>query len=326
MAGEEWRKVWQMGKEVAWGTDAAATRKMYFRDDSRLTREREPRIHKFATGSRDNIRNISLGPEKASGQVSLPVSAEILELLEMGIKGAVTGAGLAATKTWTFTPSSTLDSATLEWYDGARGWQMVGSYVESLKFAGKVDGESLLTAELIGKAITQVAMTAGLTDRVPAVFEGWEAALAIDAFGAVPGTTSIADTLIDWDVTIKNNYGRKYLGNNINAVSALPIGEIAIEGKIKFEAAPAVALTEFNNWDTGTKRIISLMFGHNALIGAGPDTEFVRVDIPGAWTAVDLGGNDNGTHVYELSLNYVYDPTNTFGLQVVVQTARTTVF
>ncbi|RJQ04817.1 MAG: hypothetical protein C4551_10080 [Bacillota bacterium] len=325
MAGETWRGLVQFGKEVAYGTPVAATRRMYFRDP-KLTREREPRIHKFLTASRQTTRNLSLGPTRVGGTLVLPMSAEILELLEIGLKGGVTGQGAGATKTWTYTPGDTLDSATVEWHDGARAWQAAGVYADSLKIAGSIAGENLLTGEVFGKAMIPNAHTGGLTDRVPAVFEGWESKMYIDAFGAAPGGTNVANTLLSWDVSLKNNLKRKYFGDNTLNAGAMSIGEVEVEAKIGFEASPAAALTEYNNWDAATKRIVRLEFGNNALIGAGPDTEKITVDIPGAWKLVDLGGEDEGTRTYELTLHAVYDPTNTYMLQVIVTTARTTVF
>jgi hypothetical protein len=59
------------------------------------------------------------------------------------------------------------------------------------------------------------------------------------------------------------------------------------------------------------------------LLGSGADKKFVTVDLPGAWNAVDLGQVDEQTRVYELGLQYVYDPTNAFGLQIRAQNART---
>jgi hypothetical protein len=49
----------------------------------------------------------------------------------------------------------------------------------------------------------------------------------------------------------------------------------------------------------------------------------VAIDIPGAWSAYNLGGTDGNSRVYELRLSYVYDPTNAFGLQVTAMNART---
>ena len=92
MAGELWRSTFQIGKETTPGTGVAATRKMYFMtESSTLTRERDPRAHKFATQSRDSVRAHTLGPVVAGGSVKMPLSAsESIELLLMGLNGGVT--------------------------------------------------------------------------------------------------------------------------------------------------------------------------------------------------------------------------------------------
>jgi hypothetical protein len=71
--------------------------------------------------------------------------------------------------------------------------------------------------------------------------------------------------------------------------------------------------------------LVRVEFGQNEVI-SGADKKFVTVDIPGAWEAVDLGGTDEGTRAYEMSLQYIYDTTNLFGLQIRAQNARTTAY
>jgi hypothetical protein len=96
---------------------------------------------------------------------------------------------------------------------------------------------------------------------------------------------------------------------------------LGIKAKLTFEAAAATALTEFNNWNAGTRRLVRLFFGDNEIIDGG-DKKFVTIDLPGAWEATDLGGNDEGTRTYEMSLDYVYDVTNAYGVQIRAQNAR----
>lgn len=323
MAGELWRGAVQIGKETVYGTPVAATRIMYCRDP-RLTRERDVRVHKFMTSTRETTRNVTLGPTKVSGKLALPVSAEIIEFLLMGLKGGVTATGAGADKTWTFKPDATFDSATIEWDDGARNWQAAGCYVDQINIKGSVDGENICTVDLFGKAMVQASKTGSLTQRVPAVFDGWESKLYIDDFGAAPGTTAVSGMLIDWDVTIKNSLGRKYTGDNTLNASAVTMGEVEVDAKITFEASPAAALTEYNNWDAATKRLVRLEFGNNAAIPSGSLKETVKVDLPGTWTAVDLSGTSENTRVYQFSLQAIYDPPNAYSVQVIVVTARTT--
>lgn len=326
MPGELWRSYWQAGKEVTAGTGVAATRRMYFRTDSALTRERESRPHRFMTASRDNQRAHTLGPVQVGGEVSMPVSSsEILELLLIGLKGGVTPTtpvGATAARLWTFTPGTTLDSATLEWHDGAREWEANGVNADSLNLAGSVGGDNILTAELFGMSLVSTTMTPALAERTPAFLEGWQTNLYVDNFGGTPGTTVKNGLMVNWDVTISNGLGRKYTASNTLSPSAITTGELEVEATLTFEASSADANTEYSNWDAETKRLVRLEFlGPTNGIETG-FRNFVTIDIPGAWSAVDLSGTDEGTRVYELSLAYLYDSTNAYGVQVRCQNNR----
>lgn len=323
MAGELWRQYWQIGKETTAGTTVAATRRMYFNvEKSRAARERPPRPKKFATASRDNVRAMTLGSTEVSGSLEMPLSAsEIIEMLLMGIQGGVSGALQTAAYLWTFTPGNTLDAATLEWYDGARGWDIGGCYVNKLTFEGSVEDEATVKADIFGMNMATATPTGALSERVPDFIEGWETKLFVDAFGGTPGSTQKSGELINWSVEIDNQLDRKYFANNTQDAGAIPIGELMISAKLTYEASSAEAASEYSNWDGVTKRLVRLDFGNNEQI-AGSEYKYVTVDIPGAWSAVDLGGNDKGTRTYELSLQYIYDPTNAFGLQIRAQNAR----
>lgn len=325
MAGELWRQYWQIGEETTAGTTVAATRRMYFNsENSRAARERPARPKKFATATRDNVRAMTLGSTEVSGQIEMPLSAsEVIELLLMGIKGNVSPTGAGTAKLWTFTPGETLDPATLEWYDGARGWDIGGCYVSKLTFEGSVEDEAMVKADLFAMNMAIATPTGSLTERVPDFIEGWETKLYIDSFGGTAGTTPVTGTLINWSVEIDNQLERKYFANNTQNAGALPIGELMISAKLTFEAAPAGTATEYGYWDAVTKRLVRLEFGQNEVID-GSDKKFVTIDLPGAWDGVDLGGTDKGTRVYEMSLQYIYDVTNAFGLQIRAQNARAT--
>ncbi len=323
MAGELWRSYFQIGKETTPGTGVAATRRMYFDvDGSVFTRERPPRPHKFATGSRDNVRAFTLGNTVVGGSVAMPLSAsEIIELLLMTIKGSVTPTGAGTPKLWTFTPGTSLDPATVEWYDGARAWEANGVYGNMLKFEGSVEEEAKVTCDLFGLSLATTTMTGALSERVPDFIEGWETSVYVDAFGGTPGSTQLTGTVINWSVEINNGLERKYFAENTQDAGAITIGELEVKASLLFEASPAAAATEFSNWDAATKRLVRLEFGQNEVID-GADKKYVAIDLPGAWDAFNLGSTDKNTRAYELSLQYVYDTTNAFGLQILAQNAR----
>lgn len=325
MAGELWRQRFQIGEESTPGTTVAATRIMYWSPDSRLTYEQTARPHKFATASRDNVRAFTQGASQVGGTIKLPLSAsEIIELLLMGIKGNVspTTPGGTNPRLWTFTPGTSLDVATVEWNDGANVWEAGGVYVDTLKFSGSVNGENMVEATLFGMNLAATTLTGSLSERVPDFLEGWETKLYIDAFAGTAGSTQVTGTLINWEVTISNGLSRKYFAANTQNAGAIVTGELAVNARLMFEASVSQADTEFTNWDGATKRLVRLDFGNNESI-EGSYKKFVTIDLPGAWESFDLGGTDEGTRTYELGLQYVYDTTNSFGLQIRCQNART---
>jgi hypothetical protein len=326
MAGELWRSTHQIGKETTPGTAVAATRKMYFTEDSTFKRERSARPKRFSSASRQSVRAMTLGPTEVGGNLVMPLSAsEIIEALLMTIRGGVTPTGAGDAKLWTFTPGETLDPVTMQWHDGARAWHVAGCYGNKLRIAGNVRDETTVTVEPFALSMVPGALTSALVDRVPDFIEGWETKLYIDSFGGTARSTAIATTLINWDVEIDNQLARKYFADNTLNAAAITVGEIAVKAKFLVEAASSQATTELSNFDGVTRRLVGLEFGQNEVI-SGSDKKFVTVDIPGAWEAVDLGQKDENTRAYELSLQYLYDPTNAYGLQIRAQNARSTAY
>lgn len=415
MAGELWRGQFQIGREITPGTPVAATRVLYVDTAGVLTRARTPNPHMFMTGTRDNTRALTVGPVQAAGTLKIPLSAdEIIEPMLLGVKGGVTPttpSGTVAGRQWVFVPSTTTpDSATIEWFDGAQAWQGQGMQVNTWDITGSVGGTNDLNLGLFGRNLVQLsAMTGSLTQRTPTFYEGWESLLYIDPFGATPGTTAVPGQMLNWSVKFSNQMARKYLASNTLAAAGTPLGTLTCTADITFEAAAGTALSEYNFWENGTaaptKRMVRLAFGNNAIIdtpstaigtttsitqsgtlatytvansliagqsavnvtGATPagyngtnlpvvsatGTNFtvnlpvtglanatvqgtvtggipmrtkVYVDLPGSWTTVDLSKNDSQTRVYTFGYQYVYDPTNAFGIQITAINARTTAY
>lgn len=429
MAGELWRRKVQIGKETTYGTPVAATRIAYV-DDPSLTRERESRPHMFATGTRERVRAHTLGPVAAGGQVTLPMSAdELLEWLLISIQGNVspsTPAGATLARLWSFKPSTTIDSMTMELDDGANVWEMYGIYGAKITISGSVSGENTVTVDLFGKDKIASSLTGALSERTPTFMEGWETRLYADTFGGTALTTQLGGVLINWTIEIELNPGRKYTADNTLAMNSVVVGEVGVTAQLTFEASSSLVDTEYANWDAETNRLIALEFGQNEQIEASPTNEVqtltegtamtagtytlsfrgatttalaynataatiqsalealpsigvgnvtvtgggidtspatvtfvnqlggmnvpqltsgqgsltgtfthatttpgvgykraVQVVLPGAWSAVDTTGEDEGTRTYEFTLQAIYDTTNTYSLQINCYTSRT---
>lgn len=437
-SGQLWSGTLQIGKEVSSGVAVAATRKLYTREPM-LSIERDPRVHRFATTTRDNVRAYTNGPVQAGGSLSMPMSAdEILEMLSIGVQGGVTPttpSGATAARLYTFKPAGALDSATLEWADGARTWQGVGFKGNQITISGAAGEANDLQVDLFGNDVVAGSLTGALSERVPTFFEGWQTRLYIDAFTATPGTTPIPGVLRNWNVQINNNLARVYTADNTLSANRLTAGELDMTAQLTFDAYQSRSLTEFNNWAAGTQRLVRLEFlgpadeieaGANevqtitvsgtptggtfilnvmgqavtlnfddtstevqtainaalAVLGTGhtvgvsgsgfpgnaatvtfsgaqvsardipvmtlttnsltggtdPDValatttpgrsgrKYVAISLPGAWTAVNLGGSADGVRTYEFSLQPLYQTTIAAMGQIDVQTSRTAIF
>lgn len=302
---------------------------MYLRDVS-VSRALGSRVHRFTTGTRDNVRAVTTGAETAGGSAAQPVSgAENLELLELffGAGVVTTPTGGTTTRLHTYKPLlAGPPAATLQYQDGANLRQLVGTHANMLTFAGSVDGENLLTADLFGRQLVALgALTGAPTERTPTFHEGWETKLYIDNLAATPGTTAVDGVLINWSIALNGNLGRKYTAANTKAASAVTLGEVDVTATLVFEASAATAGTEYANWDAATGRMLSIRFGGNRIL-EGALAEQVQIDLPGFWTAVDLGGSAEGTRTYSFSLQGSYDTVLASMVQVRAQCARLAAF
>lgn len=330
MAGELWRGRVQIAKESSYGDGTQpATRRMYY-TDPKFTLVREPRPKMFATSTRDNVRAQTVGPQVNAGELVQMLSAdEIVELLLMSIAGGVTPTNPdTGVYNWVFTPSSgdpPLDSAAIEYHDGANPWLVSGCLVDRLQIKGSANGPADVNATVFARERTETTMTEDLAERTPTVIEGWETKFYIDAFGGTPGSTEVDGTLINWDITINNNLARKYFAADTNTLAAVATGVIGVEATLTFEAASGQSLTEFDNWNVAlaqpTYRLVRLLFGNNQNI-TGLFNKYVAVDIPGAWATIALDQADEGTRAYQMKLSYVFDPDNEFGVQITAQNDR----
>lgn len=238
--------------------------------------------------------------------------------------------GVSSANLWTFTPGNVLDSQTWQFFDGAQALNETGVRGANLKITGDVNNMTTVAMTLAGTNLVPGPITGSLADRVPDFSEGWETSLYIDALGAVPGTTLVNGTMLSWDVTIDNAVDYKYTASNTLAADSILFGELACTSTIKMEASKQAAITELLNWDNSGSanpvyRTLRLQFGNNTVLNGAFKT-LVTVDIPGSWTAVDLGQTDGVSRCYQFSYSYVFSPNDQFGVQIRAINARTTAY
>lgn len=328
--GALWQEKVQVGKETVLGTGVPATRIAYYETVS-TTKSRANRTHRFKTGTRDNQRAVTQGPTEAGGQVKLPIHPdELLELLLVTVQGGVAPTvpgGGTLTKRWTFKPSATLDSMTLERNDGSKVSRLLGVRGAAMSIDGSVDGDSTATFDLYAtdRDDTFGSLTGSLTERNPPFLEGWQTNFYVDALGATPGTTKITDLLVDWSIKLNNNMSRVYAAGNTQAALGTIAGEMDLTLDNTFLAESSAAATFLTNWLAGTPKLLRYEFISPTLI----ETTFykkVTIDIPGYWADPDFNKESQNVRAYGAPMDYIYDSTLGAGIVIACDGVKATAF
>ena len=314
------KRYWQIGLETTPGTAVAATRKIY--GTGEMTKVAPQRAVEEDRGSYDaRFVHLPAVIEAAASFEAQLYTQQLIELLQMAIEAGVTGVqqGITTAYLWTWVPGDTLKSATLEYFDGQKAWEMPYGMADSLRIWGAITGDCRMAVEMLGKDKEATTMTPALPDPTVTPIAGWEAKLYMDAFGGTPGTTAKDGLMIDYDVKIVNGLARLYTAANTNLIDAITRGKRLLDAGFTFEFNTD-AETEYTNFLTPTKRLIRLELGNNTVI---EDTykHYVTIDIPGIWTGAVVGEDEN-TCTIKMDCENEYDPTNTFAYQVRVMTAR----
>lgn len=326
--GELWGEVIQLGKETVYGVDVAATRRSFVRDIS-FNSAGTANLKEYATGTRDQARDQTLGSIESSGSVTFDMSPdESIEWLQMTInkdnelnptnpdEGLQQGAGLAYR--WAYVPGLELQSAVVERNDGAVEKQALGTYVNQMRVQGSATGQNVVTCDLFSKSYEDAAMTLSggnlLPERTIRELEGWQTFFYLadpaDPLAWIDGTGAILGALISWDITINNNLGRKYHAQNSQNLTRVTTGKFAVQATIVGEASHASIKAEYAKWLAQNKRLMRLEFlGPANGIETGK-RRFLILDIPGKWATVDLNQNDAGTRAYQFQMNAIYDTTS----------------
>lgn len=294
MAGELYLGQWQLGRESVYGVAVAATRIVYPDGQPVLTRTRPPRPHQVATGNRYNQRFATLGPAEVAGSVNLGLSAsELLEWLAITLQGNIsptTPTGAVNGRQYVFTGGgAVLDSATAEYNDGVNAYRGYGVYGNQLKLTGDANGAAQAQVDLFAVEREPHALTGSLTSRIPTLIEGYETLCMMDALGGTPGATQMPNLLQKWDITFGNGLQRKHLANNRNVMTRAVLSPMTLTAALTVEAASPQAAIELANWDSVTRRMVSLRFGYNRSVnpiaGDTPINEAQTLTKGGTWSA-----------------------------------------
>jgi hypothetical protein len=328
MPGELWRVQARAGRETSEGTAVTPTRRLYW-DALVVNPNRESRPVPVGTGTRDNVRGHTQGPFQVEGNFTTRIApAELDEILELAIKQdapVVTPMGATLARERTYIPG-TVATATLEHDDAGLKWRTPGLRINSLTLTGSVDGEVTIDADLFGLDFVNIgALTGSPTERSPNFLDGWQGTFAIAAFGSST-FTSYGDLVQTYTFQLNNNLDRVYTLNDTLAANRISLGLLDITASFGVDATGAFADDIVTAWRADTKHVLRLqLLGPANGIESG-QRELFQVEIPGAWTSPDMGGEVQGVRSYDFPFTYVYDSFMGAGIRIVTRTNRTSLW
>lgn len=329
MPGELWRQIAQVGLESTPGTPVVATRKMYLRDLT-FSNDREQRLKRFWVGRRDNQLAATQGPDVVAGSATCDVSAdELMEWAQLcfGAPTTTTPGGATLGRQHVYKPSTNPSAGTIEYMDGSQNQRAAGVRVDTMEIAGSVDGDLTCSLGFFGQGLTDAfGSLASLADRTPTYMDGWQTNLYVDGFAGTPGTTAVTGALVNWRVNIANQMSRLYTAANTQVATGVNFGELMVEGHVTLLASAAAGIAELANWSANTSRMIRLEFlGPANSIETG-QRHTVRIDVPANYAPPDRGAEAQGSRVYQLNFNYLYQSTLAAGVVFTLINARTAAF
>ena len=335
--GEVWRRQFALGLESTPGTAVAATRRVYLQDGS-VDDPREPTAHEFDTGDVNRIRAVTLGSVQAAGAGTLQTSAEeLVEWALIGYQGAVTPVAVPAetgNQMWTFIPSTSIASATMEVdRTGAAGglFKMAGTRVNQFTFAANVTGPATAELELFGTDVTTLTSFAAVAQRDIRFVQGYQMRFYVDTGGTATWGTTVAPTelpgtLMNYQVQVQRNLARVYTADNTLGANAVVMQTLNVTGTYTVKAASSQVAAQLTAYTAETNRLVRVKhIGPVSETGmfAGTSRE-VDIDVAGKWTGRQLSGTDQGVATYQFTIQGVYDSTLAFTTRLRLKNARTT--
>lgn len=316
---------WQFGKQSAFGTAVAASRRVSFRG---------PLVVEPNWTDQDDVDvgsiDIALDPyrvgEDITATTTAPLDYNLIPLLfAAGVRGGVAGsAGGGGSYSWTHTglstTATTLDYFTGEWSDDVSndGMKARDGVLERLElsFDESLGPWQVSAGWRFGYVDAHVTPTASLniSSNLPLVF-GADTALYIDSTAGGIGGTQISDSLHAATITIENTIDLKRFANGSNsrfAIAGYGLSARAIRASFTFAKSDAItgALT------SETAKWLSADPVNRYLKVLAQSTQAAETGVPYSWQLLLSGtwrtrsdGERGGNSAVTLELMGRYDLT-----------------
>lgn len=239
---------------------------------------------------------------------------QLPHLLEAGVMTATpttdTGSAIIYTYNFPTTAQRTVKTYTIEGGDDQQAEEMEFSFVKSLSLSGNAGEAVMMSADWIGRQVTNTTFTPSTDATVPTVDEVLfsKGKLYIDNDTDAFGTTQKSNTLLSMDLQVETGHQEMYTatGNLYFSGKKQVMPEVTLN--LTFEH-DATSVAEKTNWRNETARLIRLRFDGPALTTTGTayDTKTVIVDLAGKWENFDKIGEQDGNDIVQATFRARYN-------------------
>jgi hypothetical protein len=303
----------QIGKETVWGTEVNGAARFMGLSDFKLVPRSVNTQKRYLVGNYSPahrmIQTFTNGTATMSGDFTFD---DFVYIPLCGMQGGVTGATSGTAKAWAFAApvatATAVESRTIEGTDGVDPYTLTGCNVGKFTLSGGSGEDSLVqfTADWLCKTAAAKAIQAAISDRVPNLLPALKMELWADDIGATIGTTKLDVSLIDW----KYSFGG-YITHTRRAAGALTptavrysVPDITLEVTMESNTTTKAEMAKYL---AATGRLVQLK-GAGAVVGVGPDTELLNIQLAGDWTSdPSLWDSDNADTTFKMTLKPRYD-------------------
>lgn len=319
MAGQNWAKKIQLGKETTKGTAVAST--VIFRGDGgMLSDNQEVKIVSEKIGVAVANDRSYIGQKSGSlSMANSPMTFEqVCYILEAGLKLATAtqdGTGTDYIRVYDFgtTSVNSIRTYTIEAGDDQQAEEMEYSFVEKFSLSGEIGDAAMMSADWLGRQISSSTFTS-LTPSVSIeeVLAG-KCLVYIDPLTDAFGDTAVSDTVLSWSLSVSTGRGLKYTLDNgtiYNAGDKYDAGSQSVELSLTYQHN-STSTTEKSAWRNETGRKIRLLLTGSTVGTPGTtySTKTIIIDVAGKYTSWDVLDEKDGMSTYSVTLSGLYNPT-----------------
>jgi hypothetical protein len=314
MAGTQIFTYANFGKETTRGTPVAPTRMLYADGTGIFDLDIGQNFHESENaGIRARIRRVTRQTEDVNlkFQTAAGVSYDDLVIPFSQIKGAQVGAGGAADKTWTFTPSMTAanapESYSVDVGDDIQNWRMQYVMARSFKISAALGEVTQLAMDCFAQRAVKTAKATPATNvgiKIPG--DLWTIKFAGTAAG-LPGASVQTNFLVDFELEVQTGLRwRHYLDGNLYG-SQHQETDIAATLNMTVEST-ALAVSEFYDKAVADTMDFIRLRAQGPVLGG--TFYSAQIDLPVLYEEPQpIGAEDAGVNLWKITARAAYDPT-----------------